>query len=442
MAVFTRDKAVLISFLTGGHFMTHVLIAAYPALALLVAEELDFTSKTQILSLITFTGIIYGTGSLLTGYLSDRRDPLAMVTIGLIVSTAAAFGIAASVNYWMLVLFFGLLGAGLSFYHPAGLSFISKVFGAKHRGKALGINGLGGDIGLVVSPVVTAAIATQLGWRIAYVIWGLVGLVFVVYAVVLFGTKVLRAEANGGGANGEGAGPSSGRPRVRGRLDMAAMEVEERVGPTSKAEYWKGMRLLLTSAVMIVITITIFRGLLFHGMTEPLPTYLAQEKGLADDQDAAVLIAGTLTSLMYLVGAFAEPIGGWVKDRYSAKAPLVVTNIICALAAVMLLSVDSITLVTVAMLVFGFSFFMSMAVINALVADVTPPEVRGTFYGVSFFTRDGIGFLAPFLVGVLADATGTFSTAYWMVAIFGLLTAADAMFLRQEKRASPAAAGK
>jgi len=29
-----------------------------------------------------------------------------------------------------------------------------------------------------------------------------------------------------------------------------------------------------------------------------------------------------------------------------------------------------------------------------------------------------------------------------MVALFGLLTAADAMFLRQEKRAAPAAAGK
>jgi len=67
--------------------------------------------------------------------------------------------------------------------------------------------------------------------------------------------------------------------------------------------------------------------------------------------------------------------------------------------------------------------FMMMSVVNTLVADVTPPNVRATFYGVSFFTRDGIGFLAPLMVGAIADASGTYLTAYWVMAIFGVLTA-------------------
>jgi len=420
-SVFTRDKVILLSFLTGGHFITHVLLVAYPVIAVLVGEQLGFTSRTEILSLITFTGVIYGTGALFTGYLADRYDPLAMITMGLIFSTVSSFGIALSFNYWMMVAFFALLGVGLSFYHPAGLSYISKIFGPKNRGKALGLNGVGGDLGLVVSPVVTVAIAQGLGWRTAYMTWGVVGLVLVVFALFLFGSRVLRPTRNGtaiGGTDGGDDGPApNGRPRLQGRLDMTSMVVVEEVGPTSKKAYWAGMRVILTASVIIVLTITIFRGLLFHGVLEPLPTFLNQEKGLT------VLDAGVLISIMYILGAIGEPIGGWVKDRSGARNPLIVFSLVCS-GAVALLVVSTDPYLTIsAMMLFGFAMFMMMSVVNTLVADVTPPEVRATFYGVSFFTRDGIGFLAPLMVGAIADASGTFITAYWVMAIFGVLTA-------------------
>ena len=176
-------------------------------------------------------------------------------------------------------------------------------------------------------------------------------------------------------------------------------------------------RVLLTASVMIVLTITIFRGLLFHGVLEPLPTFLNQEKGLT------VLDAGVLISIMYILGAIGEPIGGWVKDRSGARNPLIVFSLVCS-GAVALLVVSTDPYLTIsAMMLFGFAMFMMMSVVNTLVADVTPPEVRATFYGVSFFTRDGIGFLAPLMVGAIADASGTFITAYWVMAIFGVLTA-------------------
>jgi MFS family permease len=420
-SVFTRDKVILLSFLTGGHFMTHVLLVAYPVIAVLVGEQLGFTSPTQLLALISFTGVIYGTGALFTGYLADRYDPLAMITLGLLFSTISSFGIALSINYWMMVVFFALLGVGLSFYHPAGLSYISKIFGPKNRGKALGLNGVGGDLGLVVSPVVTVAIAQGLGWRTAYMTWGVVGLVLVVFALFLFGSRVLRPTRNGtaiGGMDGGDDGPApNGRPRLQGRLDMTSMEVVEEVGPTSKKAYWAGMRVILTASVIIVLTITIFRGLLFHGVLEPLPTFLNKEKGLT------VFNAGVLISIMYILGAIGEPIGGWVKDRSGARNPLIVFSLVCSGAVVLLVVSSNPYLIISAMMLFGFAMFMMMSVVNTLVADVTPPEVRATFYGVSFFTRDGIGFLAPLMVGAIATASGTYLTAYWVMAIFGVLTA-------------------
>ena len=417
-SVFTREKVILLSFLTGGHFMTHVLLVAYPVVAVLVGDQLGFTSGTALLALISFTGVIYGTGALFTGYLADRYDPLAMITLGLIFSTVSSFGIALSFNYGMLVVFFALLGVGLSFYHPAGLSYISKIFGPKNRGKALGLNGVGGDLGLVVSPVVTVAIATAWDWRTAYLVWGFVGLALVVFALFLFGSRVLRPTRNGSArAGSEGGAPPEGRPRLQGMLDMTSMEVVEEVGPTSKKEYWAGMRVILTASVIIVLTITIFRGLLFHGVLEPLPTFLNKEKHLD------VLDAGVLISIMYILGAIGEPIGGWVKDRSGARNPLIVFSLVCSGAVAIIVLANDPYLIITGMMLFGFAMFMMMSVVNTLVADVTPPNVRATFYGVSFFTRDGIGFLAPLMVGAIADASGTYLTAYWVMAIFGVLTA-------------------
>jgi len=420
-SVFTREKVILLSFLTGGHFMTHVLLVAYPVIAVLVGDQLGFTSGTALLALISLTGVIYGTGALFTGYLADRYDPLAMITMGLIFSTASSFGIALSFNYAMLVVFFALLGVGLSFYHPAGLSYISKIFGPKNRGKALGLNGVGGDLGLVVSPVVTVAIARMWTWRTAYLVWGFVGLALVVFALFLFGSRVLRPTRNGVArtmAEGdEGGPPQEDGPRLQGRLDMTSMEVVEDVGPTSKKAYWAGMRVILTASVLIVLTITIFRGLLFHGILEPLPTFLNKEK------DLTVSDAGILISIMYILGAIGEPIGGWVKDRYSARNPLIVFSLVCSGAVAIIVLANDPYIIITGMMLFGFAMFMMMSVVNTLVADVTPPNVRATFYGVSFFTRDGIGFLAPIMVGAIADASGTFITAYWVMAIFGVLTA-------------------
>ena len=148
--------------MTGAHFVTHVMLVAYAAIVPWVRDDFDLVSNTQMFSPITFTLFIYGVIAVGTGYLADRYEPLKMLTLGLVVSTIASFGIALSVNLWMLVACFSLLGAGLGFYHPVGLSYISKVFGPKHRGKALGINGIGGNSGWLISPIATAAIAVLL----------------------------------------------------------------------------------------------------------------------------------------------------------------------------------------------------------------------------------------------------------------------------------------
>jgi MFS family permease len=435
VAIFTRDKTILLAFLTGAHFVTHVMLVAYAAIAVVVGDEFGFDTNTALLAPITLTLFVYGVVAVATGYLADRYNPLKMLTVGIAIATAASFGIAASVNYWMLLAFMGVLGVGLGFYHPVGLSYISKVFGRKHRGKALGINGIGGNAGWLLSPIATAAIAATLGWRYAYVAWGILGLVFILLVLYLFGSGTIIGNNNTEKDDGDN-GKGRRRRKGDGVVDMEVLRSvsEESVAPTSAADYKVSLRRLLTFMALIVMLITIFRGFYFHGLTDTLPTFLQTEKDdllVSDDPSIKLILAGGFLSILYLMGIIAEPLGGWIKDRYEARRPIVLASLANAGSLVLLIYATTPVMLTVAVTTFGFCFLLLMSVVNATIADVTPPQVRGTFFGITFMTRDGIGAFAPLFVGFIADATGSFTNGYWVLAVAAVVTALLGLGLRK-----------
>lgn len=417
--------------------MVHVMLVAYNAITLEVGDEFGLTSNAQRLLPITMTLFIYGAVAVATGYLADRYDALKMLTVGIAIASAASFGIAASIDYWMLLVFMGVLGVGLGFYHPVGLSYISKVFGPKNRGKALGINGIGGNTGWLLSPVATASIAVTLGWRWAYVAWGCLGLVFIVLVLYLFGSGTIT-----GNHEAEGGAGKDGKGRKRsknGLVDRKGIESqsEETVAPTSADDYKVGLRRMLTFLALIVMLITIFRGFYFHGLTDSLPTFLQVEKPdllVSDDPAVKLILAGGFLSLLYMMGIIAEPLGGWIKDRYEARRPIVLASLANAGSLVLIIYAGTPLLLTVGVTSFGFCFLLLMSVVNATIADVTPPQVRGTFFGLTFLTRDGIGAFAPLFVGFVADGTGSFLNAFWVLAVAAVVTAMLGLALKKGKQ--------
>jgi FSR family fosmidomycin resistance protein-like MFS transporter len=433
--VFTRDKSILLAFLTGAHFMVHVMLVAYTAIALEVGDEFGLTTNAQRLLPITLTLLVYGAVAVLTGYLADRYDPLKMLTVGIAIATVASFGIAASVNYSMLLAFMCVLGVGLGFYHPVGLSYISKVFGPKNRGKALGINGIGGNTGWLLSPIGTAFIAVTFGWRWAYVAWGGLGLVFIILVLYIFGSGTLTGNNDKKGTEETGTGTGKRRSKD-GLVDRRSLEAdsEETVARTSAADYKMSLRSLFTFLAIIVMLITIFRGFYFHGLTDTLPTFLKVEKPellASDDPGLQLILAGGFLSLLYMMGIIAEPLGGWIKDRYEARRPIVLASLANAGSLVILIYANTPIMLTLAVTSFGFCFLLLMSVINATIADVTPPQVRGTFFGITFLTRDGIGAFAPLMVGFIADSSGSFLNAYWILAVAAVVTALLGLTLKK-----------
>ena len=159
-----------------------VTLAGAVAPALKQSPLLHFSNaEVGLVSSAYLAGAVLG--ALFFGWLTDRlgRKRLFFITLALyLVATAAT---ALSWNLWSFALFRFLTGAGIGGEYTAINSAIQELIPARYRGWTdLVINGsfwLGAAVGAAASIILLdpAVLAPDMGWRFAFLIGALLGLV-------------------------------------------------------------------------------------------------------------------------------------------------------------------------------------------------------------------------------------------------------------------------
>ncbi len=122
-------------------------------------------------------------GALFFGWLADRLGRRRLFFVTLTLYLVATVATAASWNFWSFALFRFLTGAGIGGEYSAINSAIQELIPARVRGWSdLVINGsfwIGGALGAVTAIVFLnpAVIDPETGWRLAFLIGGVLGLV-------------------------------------------------------------------------------------------------------------------------------------------------------------------------------------------------------------------------------------------------------------------------
>src|ERR1700731_4223156 len=165
----SRSAGLALGFSSVGHFFAHLLMLLYPTV-LLVLEGRWGMSYGDLLSLSLGGFVLFGLGALPAGWLGDRWSAEGMMVIFFVGTGGAA--IATGLTDGPVALALGLAAIGLfgSIYHPVGTAWL--VRNARNRGRALGVNGIAGSIGLAAGPFVAGALAQMISWRAAFVIPG------------------------------------------------------------------------------------------------------------------------------------------------------------------------------------------------------------------------------------------------------------------------------
>jgi predicted MFS family arabinose efflux permease len=367
-----QKKNNQLALLGAAHSLNHSLFVIASPLLTLIMLDLGIT-KFVIGTVSTIASFIYGVGSLVGGPLGDRIGETKTITLCLALSGLSTFimllaGATRSIEIYALALI--LMAVWASLYHPTANSLISRVFKGKVA-ESMGLHGVGGTLGVVLTPTVAWFLGAAFGWPIAFVAFGILS--------ILLALLFLKSPSKS--KSGDKTGGSI--------LDVLKI---------------RGLRILLIFNVAI--------GLFMKGVELYFPKYLTDNR-LIDPMWASIAF-----TLMLAVGVPAQWIGGRAADRIGSKKVLIATSTGVCLSLLSLL-LFPIYLVGIALFItlYGLSFYAHQPALNALTGFLSPQNQRGAVYGVFFFTSFGIGSISQSIAGYIGDAYGL-DAAFYLLTVF------------------------
>lgn len=364
---------------TTSHGVMHAYLVIMPALMPLMAGELG--SLALLAYLASIANALYGWGSFPVGFLADIVSRKRLIMLSMIVCGLSSIIVGFSGNIWLTGAGMILLGMGASLYHPPGYSHMA-LLSVEMRGRFMGIQGLGGDMGMAIAYITSAALGVTLGWRYTFALWGVVGLLMAACDLFL--------------------------------VEDVPVEPEDRSKP--REGYVATVKRMFTTDqrtnLILVLLVVMLSGGLWTGVSQWILTYINQTKGVS------LIIAGGLSTIQYTVGAVAQIFGGELSDKMGRKSILVAGFGAFAVSLVaMVLAPGEIVVLLVLVAVMGFTFYVTQAPITALLADITPKNTVGVTYGINFTVKYGIGAVLPFAAAWLSSNYGLDYVFYFFAAL-------------------------
>jgi predicted MFS family arabinose efflux permease len=337
-----------------------------------IRREFDL-SDSALGALGTAFTLLYAFVGVPLGRLSDRAPRKTILAAAVFVWSAltAVSGLARS--FWQLFVTRLGVGVGEAACAPAGTSLIGDLYPPARRARALSLFMMGLPIGIALSYFFASYVAHAWGWRAAFYVAGIPGVLAAIAALFidepLRGTKEIVA-----------AKPHTGSP-------------------------WK--KLLSIPTLWWLIASGALHNFNMYALGSFLAPLLMRYHG------ASLREAGVMTTLVYgLSGIPGLLIGGALADRWAVKrreGRLLVAAIATGISAPLMWAAlarpanDAVPFVILGSLACAFMYVYYASVYAAL-QDVVEPSLRGTAMALYFFAMYVLGAsFGPLATGMASD---------------------------------------
>jgi MFS family permease len=334
-------------------------------------------SDTALGFLGTIFTVIYAVVGLPLGRLSDRWYRTRLIAIGTAVWSLLTAATGMATTYTQI--FVARLGVGLgeATCAPAGQSLIGDYFPPSRRAFAMGVFMLGLPAGLFLAYASSGIIYAHLGWRAAFYIACVPGLLFALLALVM-------------------------REPKRGGLDTG------RVVTTSTGSLTAPYFAVLGLPTMWWIILSgIFHNFNMYALGSFNSAFLQRFHGMSV-HDASLVSSIAVGA----VGAIGLVLGGWAADKMSVKrrnARLVLSAWCMSIAAPCIFFAisqpkGSITAYVMLMATGTITMYVYYATVYTAIQDVIEPRLRGTAVAIYFCCMYIFGAsMGPVGTGMLSD---------------------------------------
>lgn len=269
-----------------------------------------------------------------------------------------------------------LLGIAECGNYSGGIKVIAGLFPAEQRALGGGIFNGGAQLGAVLAPPLIVLIVLHWGWRAAFLLPSLLGLLWLVPW-----TRVFPRD----------------RPEPHAASDLP---------PTAARGKQVAFRKLLRNRQVLGL-------MLFRATTGPLtsfywywlPEYLRHGRGLP------MVTIGLLAWIPYVAGGFGNVAGGafsglvirrGMREDGARKLGFVIGAIFSSLSVVLpLLASTTLAIAAICLVVFGNQWMVANYI--GMVGDIFPSGIVGTVNGVGGLADSGMGLITMLLTGIVVD---------------------------------------
>lgn len=349
-------REISLTVISTAHAINHIHQFVLPVVMVKIALEYNLSYFSMGLLTACFT-LPFSLLQIVFGGLSRRISRKLLMGLTLTLNSAAYIAINFTSDFRLLAILLFLAGAGGSAYHPIGIPLISEIFVEK-RGQALGFHQTGGAIGSFLAPMAIGTIAEILGWRSAFLIMAFLGFML---------------------------------------LPLLWLSIEESK-PFERVQV-RGNISVIRQVIILILALGTLGLLGLRSLTPFATQYFHERKGVTYTQ------AIILFSLLQVAGIFSGPICGRLSDIMGRKKIISSLILIQSIALFLITLVYNAPLVMVC-IIFGFTTFGLLGTTDALIADITPPELFPLVVGFNMTASMGMSVIIPPLLGSAIDIYG------------------------------------
>ncbi len=355
---FTREEAKrTILFVNWAHALDHFVLLIFPTAVIAIAADLH-RDYSGLISLSTGAFVAFGLFALPVGWLADRFGRKAMLRLFFFGYGAACMLVAISGSVPMLGVSLLMLGIFSAIYHPIGSSMI--VANTAQLGRALGVNGVWGNMGAALAPGITAALAMAFGWRAAFFVPG----------AVLIATGIA--------------------------FVFLVAEHDAEIKKTTGRHTFQASRNHVIVLLAVFMTAILAGGLTFNIVTISMPKVIDEQLG----QHLPLAATGWVTSGIFVCGALTQISIGRLIDRVELTTLFVWLSVFQPIGLLLAAFTSGLPLMLGLILVTA-ALYGQVVINDAMVGRYVPDAYRNRVYSVRFFLAFTVGGLAVPIIGAL-----------------------------------------
>tara|TARA_B110000037_G_scaffold96274_1_gene112934 strand:- start:675 stop:1886 length:1212 start_codon:yes stop_codon:yes gene_type:complete len=276
----TKNYSIPDLYLNIGHLLDHFMMLIFAKAAFDAGREFGL-SYEEIIVYGTLGVVLFGAAAPLAGWLADKYSRAILITVYPFGLSLGAMLAAFSSSTEMLGISLGVVGFFAAIYHPVGIAMITKRPGKV--GLRLGINGVWGNMGVALAPILTGLLIAFADWRLGFIIPALMCLSFGISQLFAF------------------------------------IELDETRPQTAKMKNNKSVSVLTEgwqTVLLCLSIVTLSGGFIFGSLTFLIPR-IFEVNMLQISNDVA--ITGLLAGLVYAIASFSQIGTGWLVDKVPPK---------------------------------------------------------------------------------------------------------------------------